>query len=100
MLRGWCRVGLMGVVVAMAGEARGQVGSVDDLLAMSGPQLGWLYQNGAAGAVPSGRVRGTALPRPGSRLNRPMARAARVMWQGKIFRGEDSTAINRFFGVR
>ena len=28
------------------------------------------------------------------------SRAARVVWQGKVFRDDGTTAVNRFFGVR
>jgi hypothetical protein len=73
---------------------------VDQLLRMSGPELDQLYRQSGAAPMPSGKVRGRAIVNPGTRIAVPASKAARVVWQGKVFRTEDSTAINRFFGVK
>ena len=46
-----------------------------------------------------GRVRGRALY-PDGPLAVPRSRAARLVWQGKIFQGSQGMAVNKFFGVR
>jgi hypothetical protein len=63
-------------------------------------QLDQLYQRSPAAPVPCGKVQGRALMRPGSPLAVGRSRASRLLWQGKVFHPEDSTAINRFFGIR
>jgi hypothetical protein len=74
--------------------------SIDQLLGLSPQQLDGLYHRSAVGAIPEGRARGQAIFAPGTRLARPMAKAARVLWQGKVFQGAEASAVNRFFGVR
>jgi hypothetical protein len=74
--------------------------SIDQLLGLSPQQLDGLYRQSAVGAIPEGRARGQAIFAPGTRLARPMAKAARVLWQGKVFQGAEASAVNRFFGVR
>jgi hypothetical protein len=76
------------------------IGSIDQLVRLSGPELDALYRGGAAAPVPSGKVRGRAILYPGTRLARPASGVARVMWQGKIFDPANSSAVNKFFGVR
>lgn len=76
------------------------IGSMDQLLRLGPQQLDALYQGAAVGAIPEGRARGQAIFAPGTRLTRPLAKAARVLWQGKVFRGADASAVNRFFGVK
>jgi hypothetical protein len=75
------------------------VHSAEGLLRLSPPELDWLYQHAAAGAIPEGKARGQALLAPGTRWARPISRAARVFWQGKVFHGAEATAVNRFFGL-
>jgi hypothetical protein len=73
---------------------------VKPLLGMTAAELDDLYRRSAAGPVPAGKVRGTAIFRPGTRLTAPMSKTTRLMWQGKVFDPDGSSAINRFFGVR
>ncbi len=73
--------------------------TVKTLLRMGPDELNALYQQCPVGPVPSGKVRGHVLVRPGSTLAPLMSKGARMLWQGKIFR-DDGTAINRFFGLR
>ena len=75
------------------------VQTLDDLAGLSGPQLDQLYRQSGPGSVPAGKVRGRALY-PDARFGAARSRAARAVWQGKVFRPEDSTAVNRFFGLR
>lgn len=70
------------------------------LARMSPAELDRLYQQAGPGAIPAGPVRGRVLLKPGSAMATALSKGGRVVWQGKIFQPEDSTAINRFFGVR
>ncbi len=72
---------------------------IDDLADLSAPQLEGLYRQGAAAAMPTGKVRGLALY-PDARFPRAKSNAAKLAWQGKVFDPESGTAVNRFFGVR
>ena len=76
------------------------VASLEALSEMGPAQLDQVYRQAGPGPVPEGRVRGRALLYPGTKLAKPASRFARILWQGKVFRSEDSTAINRFVGVR
>ena len=73
--------------------------TLDDLVPLSAPQLEALYRQSPTGAIPSGKVRGRALY-PDARFPKLRSDAARLAWQGKVFRPESGTAINRFFGLR
>jgi len=101
---------LLGGVVLMAmmvfhphpesrAQAPGAVLTARDLVGMSGPELEALYRGGAAVGLPAGRVRGTALPAPGSRRNGAMSAGARLVWQGKTIDPSGASATNRFFGL-
>jgi hypothetical protein len=81
--------------------ARAQMPAITDdrLLRMSRPELDALYRQGAAVAMPPGRVRGTALLAPGTRRNGAMALGTRLVWQGKVFEPTEGSAVNRFFGL-
>ena len=70
-----------------------------DLIPLSGPELDALYRGGSAVGLPTGRVRGTALPAPGARRNGAMSAGSRLVWQGKIIDPSGESATNRFFGV-
>jgi hypothetical protein len=91
----------------MALEARGQSPvapapapvTLDQLLQMSPGQLEAIYRQGAAVALPEGRIRGTAIVAPGTRRTRVLSRGARLMWQGKVVESGQTTAVNRFFGM-
>ncbi len=80
-------------------QAPAPVQTLDDLAALATPQLEQLYRQSAPGPVPTGKVKGRALY-PDARFGVARSRAARAVWQGKVFRPEDSTAVNRFFGMR
>jgi hypothetical protein len=93
-------------VAPLAGvEARGQTPaapapvSLDQLLQMNTGQIEAIYRQGAAVALPEGRVNGTAIVAPGTRRTRMLSRGARVMWQGKVVEPGQTSAVNRFFGV-
>ncbi len=97
-------------IAAIATSSRGQdlpmpaptpatIRTIDDLVALSGPQLDALYRQGEAGSIPAGKVRGRALY-PDAKFPKLKSDAARVAWQGKVFRPESNTAVNRFFGAR
>jgi hypothetical protein len=85
-------------------EARAQTPqpaiTLDQLLGMSPAEIENVYRQGTAAAIPPGRVRGTALLSPGTRRARVVSRGARLLWQGKVFEEGQSTAVNRFFGMR
>jgi hypothetical protein len=74
--------------------------TLDTLLQMSPAQLEALYGQGTATAIPEGRIRGTAILSPGTRRTRTLSRGARLMWQGKVIEPGQTSAVNRFFGVR
>jgi hypothetical protein len=76
------------------------VRTLSDLARLAPPQLEALYDRSVSGTIPQGKVRGLPLINPGSSLAVPLSRGGRILWQGKIFHPGDSTAINRFFGLR
>jgi hypothetical protein len=85
-------------------EVRGQTSvsaiSLDQMLRMSPAELEGLYRQATPAAISAGRVRGTALLAPGTWRARPLARGARLIWQGKVFGPGPAAAVNRFFGLR
>ncbi len=72
----------------------------DALIRMSPADLDWLYRNAGAGCMPRGMVKGYVILSPGSERAATTARVARLWWQGKVFRDDGSTAVNRFAGIR
>jgi hypothetical protein len=74
--------------------------TLDQLLQVSPAGLDAIYRQGMATAIPEGRIRGTAILSPGTRRTRALSRGARFMWQGKVFEPGQTSAVNRFFGVR
>lgn len=78
----------------------GRVGSLDDLVRMSRPELDRLYQGSRPGSLPEGKVRGRVILFPGTALARPTSRFSRLLWQGKVIDGSHGRASNKFFGVR
>lgn len=74
--------------------------TADDLVQFSPAQLDALYAGGAAVALPAGKVRGVALPSPGTSFAAPASRASRLVWRGKVVDPSGVSAVNRFFGVR
>ncbi len=74
--------------------------TLDRLRQMSAAEIEAVYRQGTATAIPEGPIRGTALLSPGTRRARVMSRGARLIWQGKVFEPGQTTAVNRFFGMR
>jgi len=74
--------------------------TVERLRRMGVDELEQLYRGAGPGVQPRGKVRGVPIVSPGKPLAPTMSRAARVVWQGKVFRDDGTTAVNRFFGVR
>lgn len=74
--------------------------TMERLVRMGPGELEALYRSAGVGSLPTGKVNGRAIVRPGQRMGTTLSRGARVLWQGKVFRPEDATAVNRFFGVR
>ena len=72
--------------------------SLDALSRLNPLELESLYRSAPPAPLLSGRVRGRALLRPGTRVGPSLSKAAGMAWQGKVFRG-DGTAINKFFGL-
>jgi hypothetical protein len=89
-----------------AQEACGQtpagaaVVTLDQLRRMTQDELEQVYRQGTATAISEGPIRGTALLAPGTRRARTLSRGARLVWQGKVFEPGQTTAVNRFFGMR
>lgn len=87
--------------MAKAQEAGGAtISSADQLLTLNQTQVESVYRQGTAAALPTGRVRGTAILSPGSSRSRLLSRGARFVWQGKIIDPSEGSAVNRFFGVK
>ena len=70
------------------------------LLRMNAAELDQLYRASGPGIQPRGRVKGIPIVSPGSPIASTLSRGARIVWQGKVFRDDGQTAVNRFFGVR
>ncbi len=87
-------------VLDAKGQAVESAVTLDQLLGMTPAQIENVYRQGTAVAIPAGRVRGTAILAPGTRRARIVSRSARLLWQGKVFEAGESTAVNRFFGIR
>src|SRR5262249_12451308 len=85
---------------APAALAPAQVLTGDRLQRMSAPELDALFRSASPGAAPRGRGHGLPVVAPGTPMGPTMSRAARVVWQGKVFRDDGTSAVNRFFGAR
>ena len=72
----------------------------ESLLVMDSAQLDALYRGAGPGRVPRGSVRGIPIVTPGKSSGPAASKAARLVWQGKVFQDDGSSAVNRFFGVR
>lgn len=92
----WLSVWLGGA--AGAQSAPGLSG--DRLQRMSPAELDQLYRSAQPGLQPRGKVRGVPIVSPGKAFGPVASRATRVVWQGKVFRDDGATAVNRFFGLR
>lgn len=75
------------------------VSTLDDLARLAPEQLDALYAVAPAAGVPSGRVKGRVLVRPGTAMAVPASRGSRLVWQGKVFDPPAATAVNRFVGL-
>jgi hypothetical protein len=109
--RAWVRV--LGIAMGIASwigppaslEARGQTPAapaavtLDQMLHMSPGQLHTIYHQGIAAPLPAGQIRGTAIVSPGTSRTRVLSRGARLMWQGKVVQPDQTSAVNRFFGM-
>lgn len=74
--------------------------TVCQLVHMCREELDAVYQGGTAPTIPTGKVRGTAIPSPGSSFGPARSKATKVVWQGKVFDPCCGTATNKFFGLR
>ncbi len=83
----------------IANPAPGGV-TADALVRMDSSELDRLYRGANPGIQPRGRVRGVPIVSPGSPIAPTLSRGARIVWQGKVFRDDGRTAVNRFFGVQ
>ncbi len=92
------------LVLLLSGVASGsgdvEIRGLGDLARLSPAQLEALYARSAPGVIPTGKVRGLALLKPGTKLGPPLSRGAGLLWQGKVFAPDGSSSINKFFGVR
>lgn len=76
------------------------ISTLDDLTRLTPGQLEALYSYAPTGTIPTGRVKGRALLRPGTKLGPLISKGAVVAWQGKVFDADGRSSINRFFGVK
>jgi hypothetical protein len=67
---------------------------------MTADQLASVYAEGDTVPLPHGDARGIAMLFPNSGLSPVLARAARVVWQGKSVDAAAGTLVNRVFGLR
>jgi hypothetical protein len=67
---------------------------------MNAAELDQLYRRSTVGPAPRGKVRGYALLVPGRSYAPAVSGAARLLWQGKVFKDDGVSAVNRFAGVR
>jgi hypothetical protein len=96
------RVLTIGAIIPFSSSAFGQgtpTWSAQSLAQLDQNQLLGLYARSPAGPLPAGRVRGTALVRPGTPGAGVFSRSARLVWQGKQFDQRTQTATNQFFGL-
>ncbi len=76
--------------------------NVHDLLKMSQPDLDALFTKQAAGPIPDGPAKGTAIIAPGTVFSPEIAAFVNVFaWQGKSFDAERGLLVNRIsvFGL-
>ncbi|MEJ8853897.1 hypothetical protein WKW79_04925 [Variovorax robiniae] len=75
---------------------------VPQLLGMNQQQLDDLFKANAAGDIPNGEAKGTAIVAPGTRFSDDIAQIINVFgWQGKIFDAQKGVLKNKIsaFGV-
>jgi hypothetical protein len=76
--------------------------TVHDLLKMSQPDLDALFTKQAAGPIPDGPAKGTAIIAPGTAFTPEIAAFVSLFaWQGKSFDSERGLLVNRIsvFGI-
>jgi len=83
-----------------SGAGEGEVRGLGDLARLSPAQLEALYARSAPGVIPTDKVRGLALLKPGTKLGPSLSRGARLVWQGKVFAADGTSSVNKFFGVQ
>ncbi|MGI9088902.1 MAG: hypothetical protein ACR2HH_14360 [Chthoniobacterales bacterium] len=63
-----------------------RIKDAQEFLKMSGEQLDEIFRNSAAGDIPVGEGKGTAIIAPGSEVNDDIARFVHIFtWKGKVF---------------
>lgn len=87
------------LVGGQAGAEAGRPLTVDDLAAMDESSLHAVYRGSGAGSPPRGRLRGTVIPIPGTKMADARRAAGRVVWQGKRIAPDGTNIKNRFFGL-
>ena len=92
--------GLLGPNAGARGAAPVQVLTGARLQELTTTELDALYRKAGPGARPKGRVHGLPIVAPGTPMGPRMSRAARVVWQGKVFSDDGASAVNRFFGAQ
>ena len=88
------------MVEGALGQAAVQGVTGERIQHMTVGELDQLYRSAGPGVQPRGKVRGFTIVSPGKALGPVMSKSARVVWQGKVFRDDGTTAVNRFFGMR
>src|SRR5262249_28270346 len=78
----------------------GPVLCLEQLARMSWHDLEQLYRQAEPGCIPLGYARGRAIHCPDEHLSGVKSRVTRLLWHGKIFRGDDCTLINQWCGFR
>ncbi len=96
---GFCALALVANSVH-AQEPGPVISTLNDLNQLTPGQLEALYAQAVPGTIPTGRVKGRAILRPGTRLGPVISRGAVVAWQGKVFDADGRSSVNRFFGVK
>jgi hypothetical protein len=77
--------------------------TVADLLTKSQEELDALFSDHAAGPIPDGEAKGTAIIAPGTLYSKEIAKAVNLFaWQGKEFDGEHGFLRNHIlpFGIK
>jgi hypothetical protein len=89
-----------GQVMQAPGAVSYPMVTIDQMVRMTGPELDQLFMRSPAGTLPAGRVRGTLAQYPGTRWAVPTSKVGRLIWQGKVVDPDQTSVVNRFFGVK
>lgn len=73
--------------------------TVDDLAGMDESALHAVYRGSGAGSMPQGRLKGTVIPIPGTKMADARRKAGKLVWQGKRIAPDGTSIKNRFFGL-